>query len=306
MNEKLDRYIKGVKHLPATPTVLVQLTELCQLPDHGVDEVFELIRKDPALTGEVLRHSNSARFAHDKPIADIFEAITRVGYYEIYRAAVSKLCSQLLQVPDGVCSMEVEKLWHHSAMAAVSAAAVARKVHENEDLAFTAGLLHDIGKVVLASAEGNAYTALTDGIGDKGDRLHSAEARQFGFSHADIGGRLITQWGLPQDIAAPILHHHELDWAEPFERICAVVSLGNIMAHAANDGSPGGEYNPQTAVRAMDILHLHETDMPMLMLNAKIELECMGGLPGGQFSCKRPRGLPRCRSCRFRLAHESN
>jgi HD-like signal output (HDOD) protein len=91
MNEKLDRYIEGVKDLPMAPTVLVRLIALFQQPDRDVDGIVELMRQDPSLTAEVLRHSNSAYFGQEEPIVDVFEAVTRVGFYEVYKTAVASL-----------------------------------------------------------------------------------------------------------------------------------------------------------------------------------------------------------------------
>src|SRR5271170_5932169 len=106
MNDKLDQFIAGVRDLPMAPTVLVRLVALFQRPDRDVDEIVELLRQDPSLTAEVLRHSNSAFYGLDEPIVDVFDAITRMGFYEVYRTAVAKLGSQNLQRSKGAGGAE--------------------------------------------------------------------------------------------------------------------------------------------------------------------------------------------------------
>jgi putative nucleotidyltransferase with HDIG domain len=185
-----------------------------------------------------------------------------------------------LHRPQDACGIDVEKLWHHSVMAAVSAGVIARKAQENEGLAFTAGLLHDIGKIVLASAEGAKYTALTKEIEDGGSSPEGVEAMLFGFGHAEVGARLLSQWGLPEEISVPVLHHHQVCWVQPHERICAVVSLGNIMAHVAEANIPEKRTDTEEAVCAMDVLQLGEDDMATLLQEAHNDLKRMAGLLG--------------------------
>jgi putative nucleotidyltransferase with HDIG domain len=283
MNDKLDSYIEKVKHLPAAPTVLVKLVSMFQKPDRDVDEIVELMRQDPSLTAEVLRQSNSAYYGWEEPIVDVFDAITRMGFYEVYQTATARLGSHALRLPPGVSGADVEKLWRHSATAGVTSGVIAQRVQENESLAFTAGLLHDIGKIVLNSAEGAKYGAVINEVGDGGPNLDTTEAMRFGFGHSEVGGRLLSRWGLPDDIWMPVNFHHQVNWPEPIQRICAVISLGNIMAHAAEANVPGNPYESHEAAKAMQLLDLREDDMVAMLDDAREDIEHMTDLLG---SCK--------------------
>jgi putative nucleotidyltransferase with HDIG domain len=278
MKNKLDSYIDNVEHLPATPSVLVKLIALFRRPDRDVDEIVELMRQDPSLTADVLRYSNSAYFGSDECIMDIFEAVMRLGFYQVYQTAVARFGLQTLCPSEGAPGIDVEKLWRHSAAAAATAGVIAKKIEEPEGLAFTAGLLHDVGKIVLASAEGAAYAALCKEVGDSGSELLKQEQRFFGFQHCEVGGRLLERWGLPEEISFPVRYHHRVGPVQKFERLCAIVSLGNRMAHAVEASSPEKEFKTFDAVFAMGVLKLGEDDLAGLLKDAQKDIERLQGL----------------------------
>jgi putative nucleotidyltransferase with HDIG domain len=254
------------------------LITLFQQPDREIDDVAELMREDPSLTAGVLRHANSASSLPDQPIVDVFDAITWVGFSHVYQAILAKFASQSLRLPKGVCGINVDELWHHSAIAAVHAAAIARRVEENETVAFTAGLLHDVGKIILSMAEGQAYNLMITKAGVDGSSLQAAEKRHFGFDHAEIGAHLLRRWGLPAEISEPVLHHHDIDWDQPSALTCALVCLGNIMAHDFEAEFPVKRYEPTRALSAMRLLQLEEGDVVSLLKVAQKDLKHMSGL----------------------------
>jgi putative nucleotidyltransferase with HDIG domain len=256
------------------------LISVFQKPDRDVDEVVELILQDPSLTAGVLRHANSAFSVPETPIADVFDAITWVGFSQVYQAVVAKLASQTLQLPGGASGVDVDRLWHHSAVAGVLAGALAKRVQENEGLAFTAGLLHDIGKIVLSLAEGPRYTSLQVNAGDRGSAAEGAEKLLFGFGHAEVGAHLLLRWGLPDEIAEPVRQHHQANWSQPFERIGAVIALANLMAHATEANIPGAQYDSPEAVSAMRVLQLNEDDLARLLKLAEKDIARMTGVMG--------------------------
>jgi len=280
MNDDLDSYIERVEHLPATPGVVVRLIGLFRQPEHEVDEIVELMRQDPSLTAEVLRHCNSAYFAWEEPIADVFEAIMRLGFYEVYQIAVTMFGLQTLSAPQRAGSIGVKSLWRHSAATAVMAGVIARKVDEPEGMAFTAGLLHDVGKIVLALKAGAAYAAVTDECEKSGAPLQETESKRFGFGHSEVGARLLERWGVPVEISVPVRCHHDASWLPPLERLCAIVSLGNAMAHAADAPSPENQNGPPEARTALRVLRLEQDDMAPLLQDAQKELERFSGLFG--------------------------
>ncbi len=254
MKDRLDQYIDGVRHLPPTPTLMVKLLALFREPDVDIDEVVQLMSHDPSITAEVLKRCNSGYFGGSEPATDMFEAVTRLGFYEVYQIVVALFGARAMAAPDSGGGIEVAALWQHSVIVAVAAGVVAKELGEPEGIAFTAGLLHDVGKVVLASEEGAKYvTAVLQG-GPAGLMLANAERALFGFDHTEVGARLLARWELPPDVIAAARHHHQLAGAEPYERFAANVQLANALAHRAEASptpSPDGWQDVPEALAAL-------------------------------------------------------
>ncbi len=265
MNTKLDQYIDGIQTLPPTPTLMVKLLALFREPDRDIDQVVELISHDPALTAEVLKNCNSAFYGSDQPVADLFEAVMRLGFYEVYRFVLAMLGSRAMSVPEAAAGIDVALLWEHSLATAVAAGVLARELGEAEGEAFTAGLLHDVGKIVLATREKGKYALLTQKAGGRGWGLVGAEKGFLGFDPAEIGAHLLARWGLPRNVNVAILHHHGLAGAEPFERLAAVVFLANEMARLAKSGTPVTPDAWQSSADAMALLQFTPDRVSTLM-----------------------------------------
>ena len=195
----IDRYLDKVEHLPPAPTVAVQLLELFSDPDRDIDRIVELIKHDPSLTAETLRRCNHGFV---EPATDMFEAVSRLGLFEIYSIVVGLLASRTMKQVRAKYSYDANRLWGHTVVTAVISSTLAKRVQVVETAAFTAGLLHDIGKLILVSTEGIVYAEIVRNAGFFGPRLVAEEASVLGFTHATLGARLLTRWGLPAGVCS--------------------------------------------------------------------------------------------------------
>jgi putative nucleotidyltransferase with HDIG domain len=227
----LDTYIDGIKHLPPTPTLMIQLIELFRQPDTDVDEIVTLLSRDPALSVEVLRRCNSAYFALDTPVMDINEAVFRMGFYEIYQMTVSLFGMRALTPKENVPGFSAETLQRHSSITAIAAGALALEADESEGIAFTAGLLHDVGKLVLALGERDKYVAVVEECRSSGSSLSEREKMIFGFNHDEVGARLLQRWGVPVEVVMPALGHNDPKPTGEWHRCVAITNLGSRMAN---------------------------------------------------------------------------
>jgi putative nucleotidyltransferase with HDIG domain len=227
----LDAYIESIEHLPPTPTLMVKLIELFRQPGADVDEIVTLLRQDPALSVEVLRRCNSAYFAQDNPVMDINEAVFRMGFHEVYQMTVALSGTRALTPGEKVPGFSAEALQRHSNITAIAAGALALDADESEGIAFTAGLLHDVGKLVLALGERERYVAVLEECRDSGASLSETEKMIFGFNHDEIGARLLQRWGVPVEVVMPALGHNDPQPKGDWHKFVALTNMGSRMAN---------------------------------------------------------------------------
>jgi putative nucleotidyltransferase with HDIG domain len=227
----LDAYLDRIKHLPPTPTIMIQLIELFRQPDADADEIVTLLRRDPALSVEVLRRCNSSFFGSDTPVMDINEAVFRMGFYEVYQITITLFGMQAMTPKEKVPGFSAEALQQHSSIAAVAAGALALDVGESEGIAFTAGLLHDVGKIVLALGEREKYVAMMEDCERTGTSLSEKEKTLLGFTHDEVGARLLQRWGVPVDVVMPALRHNDPEPVGEARRFVLITNLASRMAN---------------------------------------------------------------------------
>src|ERR1700723_3777943 len=125
METKLDALIDCAPHLPPSPRLLIKLLDVFKQPDQDIHEIVRLISHDPSFAAKVLKHCNSAYFGSSKPAGDIFEAVSMIGFVEIYRIVLGMFAMSAILRPGGGVGINVEMLWRHSVAVAVAASVLA-------------------------------------------------------------------------------------------------------------------------------------------------------------------------------------
>jgi HD-like signal output (HDOD) protein len=246
---KLDTFIDRVEHLPPSPRLLVKLLDVFKQPDPNIDEVVNLISHDPAFTVEVLKRCNSAYFAGDKPAEDMFEAVSRLGFQEIYEIVLAMFAATALLPPGTRNDSHVEILWRHSLAVAVVARVLAQS----------------IGEVIMVSAQRDDFAQAVLNAGMFHRPVVVTEKEIFGFDHAEVGARLLARWNLPPNIVAAVLHHHQLEGAGEFGRLAAIVQLANLIAHGTAEKLTGEPKGLQTATASLLALQLTPEGVTVLL-----------------------------------------
>ena len=276
--KRTEQLISQLKQLPPAPTVLIELMNSFRQADRDVDRIVTLIMHDPALTAEVLKLCNGTYFAADHPVDDVFEAVTRVGFYEVYRMVAAISCSRMFSSGPGNSALDMSHFWRHSVTCAVIAEIMAEKFEDRQGLAFTAGLLHDIGKLILASVEADAYTEVVHRPQLDEATLLQAEQNLFGTQHAELGACLLARWKLPDPLVTAVRLHHESAHAEPMDRLISCVQVGNTLAHLVQpDNSPATVAALETSDPAA-FLPLRAEELPGLLSQVQGRMEKLNSL----------------------------
>jgi putative nucleotidyltransferase with HDIG domain len=276
--QALDNYINEIKTLPPAPRILTQLLVLLNEDNIHPDRIVELIEIDPALTAKVLQRCNSADSGCAYTVSDLHEAITRVGFNEIYRMVAMVIGESLLGAEQQGYGIGMGELWEHSVTTAVAARVIGRKLHGPDNLAFTAGLLHDIGKLVLGTFLEGSQQSVFEKTGPSGLSFLEAEKAILGVEHAEIGGRLLARWNFPDELVKAVWHHHDPAQARPHEQLASYIHLGDLIAHCLGQAQGYESFAVHARAEALQILEINPEDMDSLVLETDLALKQLNGL----------------------------
>ncbi len=240
---ELARMLQHIERIPPMSAAAQQLLRLQGKRDSSLDDMARVVEVDPGLTASVLRSANSAAARPAQPVHAVRHAVPYLGERTVVALALSACVPGGLGAPLSAYQAERGALWRHSLRAAVAARDLAshlRRQRVDPDLAFTAGLLHDIGKPVLSkvlapeSRERFAEAALR-----KEPDFEAVERDEVGLSHAEAGEALARRWSLPPELQAALRFHHQPSAApEALRPLCYVVHVGTM--HAALAGATAG------------------------------------------------------------------
>lgn len=216
MDRRLQEIVNATGELPALPSTTARLLALLDDETAGADAVLEVIGRDAALTANLLKLCNSAYYGLRRQVATVHEALVMLGNRTVVSLAFATSLGDVLRGPLAGYRLERDTLWRHSLAVAVGAAhlvgavaevgAPARDERARRDRAFTAGLVHDIGKLVLDGPLRARLQQLPQSAGF--DVLLRGEREILGFDHAEAGQALAEAWNLPMSLAAVIGGHH--------------------------------------------------------------------------------------------------
>jgi putative nucleotidyltransferase with HDIG domain len=207
----LDSIMGHIHHLPLLSPVISRLINLFGDHDHSLHQITKLVEVDPNLTLNVLRSANAAAHSPGREIISIHQAVVRIGEERIF-SIVLRACAGdiMLRSLEGYTAKEGE-LWRHSLMTAYLAKGFTAMKGDPLDasLAYTAGLLHDIGKSVLDHFLTTPLTPCKHETFYEPEEILRCEEDKLGVNHAEAGALLAEHWGLPSIMCEAIRHHHE-------------------------------------------------------------------------------------------------
>jgi HD-like signal output (HDOD) protein/CheY-like chemotaxis protein len=208
-SQTLRQLASQMETLPSIPALYIEIVEKMRDPNVGLDEVAAVMERDIAMTAKILKLSNSAFFGLSRPMSSPLEAVRYIGLETIKALVLSvQAFSQFEKMI--MPNFSIEALWAHSQ----ATGALAQRITRLEDAkqlqseAFVAGLLHDTGRLVLASNFPVKYGEAIRMSTVSGVPLIEAERIVFGANHAEVGGYLLGLWGLPTPVVEAITFHH--------------------------------------------------------------------------------------------------
>lgn len=227
---KLEALIKKIEDLPPLPEIVVKLLKASRDPNVSMREMVELIKHDPALTIKVLRLCNSSYYGLPRKINSIQEALVYIGTDTLVNFVLAGCLSTFYQQAQAGYGLEKGELWRHSVGCAIASQRIAKQWSEDAaGQAFTAGLIHDVGKIILNTYVGDAIEPIMKTVQEEQVSFTVAEKKVLGFSHTDAGAKLAKHWNLPDPLIEAIEFHQEPDKASLSSKLVSQVHLGNIL-----------------------------------------------------------------------------
>ena len=237
MPDKLT-ILKQIRSVPSLPSVVIKIRQYLNDPDVSFDALARVIEHDPGLTANILQLANSAYFGWSRKIKTVKEAITRLGTNRIFQMVLCMSVAPLVRKPIKGYDIEADSLWEHSFATAICAEKMvqALRVRDHEE-AFTAGLLHDMGKVVLGTFVDVDDRPIKELVEHDGLPFDEAERRVLGVDHAEVAAELLASWNLPAEVVAAARWHHDPAGCDgEHQQIVDLVHLADALAMRAGWG----------------------------------------------------------------------
>lgn len=278
MSDDLRTERKGlllaVKDLPTLPIVLEHVSKLLEDPRSSTQQVAKLISRDQVLSAKVLKMVNSPVYGFPGRIGTIQHALVLLGYNVIRGLIISTSVFELM-------TTSTAGLWEHSVGCAMACGVIAREAgfKEPEEYA-VAGLLHDLGKVIVALQLPKAKEEIEQAVAQEDLPYLEAEKKVLGFGHDRVNAWVADHWNLPLNLKVGMAGHHRPVSAQHYPKMACVVHLGDFVTRVLEIGSGGEDHVPFLDPQAMGLLSLELAHLDKIMDAVLKEVED-GGLSMG-------------------------
>lgn len=216
--------VEEIADLRPLPAVAAHVLQIAEGEHFSAHELAQAISSDLALTARILRLANSAYYGFPRRITTVRDAVVLLGFRQVRSAALAACAMKAMPSSEDI---DAEAFWRHSVAVGMLAEMLARSAQQHQDEAFTAGVLHNIGRLALAQAEPAAFAEARRLARRTGVTLHEAERDLFGYTDAEVGGALALHWRFPAGLATAIAGH-----AQPGCQHPAIPPLARFVARA--------------------------------------------------------------------------
>ena len=230
--------LRNIKNLPTLPVIVSRVLEVADDSGSSANELADIVSKDMSVSAKVLNLANSAFYGFSRRITTIPQAVVVLGFDTVRSLALSVSVFETLKQQTDDVSFGREAFWIHSIGCGTSARLIAKNLnYKDTGTFFVAGLLHDLGKVILDTYFHEQYAEVVEEMVEEERSALDAETDLLDIDHAEVGGWLAARWKFPEILVNPIAYHHNLMAAdEGFMKEAVIVHLANILTKRAHIG----------------------------------------------------------------------
>ena len=258
------RMIEEVEGLPTLPTVVSELLERASDPDTTVGNITEIIENDPALNAKILKLVNSAFYGLPRRISSLKTAVSILGFNAIRNIVLATSIFNLFSKRR--IGFNSEGFWIHCLSCGVSCTVLGRRLKQTAERSdFVYGLLHDVGKILLAVHKEDLVARVLQTAREKRLSFCEAEREVIGVTHAQIGAALAEKWRFPEGLVRAIHYHHNVEAAGPGLTEAALVHVSDTFIRALQLGWCGDDTVDAVSEIAWNALNLTDRDVGAVM-----------------------------------------
>ncbi len=267
--------VEGVLKLISLPEAYLRLQQTIDQPTHTREQIAEVIAYDPGLSARVLRIANSSYYGFAGPLENIFDAVGVIGESDLRNLVLAaSVVNSMSSLPNQ--GVDINQFWLHSLRCGIGARIIAKAIrHANRETLFLAGMLHDLGVLVIYQTNRSLANEVNQQIEQHHQLRDQAERELLGFDHAEVGGLLAEAWGLPTELCELVRCHHQIQLAGDLQQSATILALANQLA---DDNNPPVadvtevEQNPQIAKLA-ELLELDAAKIPEIVVDVEFQCE---------------------------------
>jgi len=256
--------LENIRNLPTLPVILERVKKAVQNPNSNADQIAKIVMDDPAMMARILKVVNSPLYAGTERIDSLQMAVSRLGFTALHNIALStSVFSSFGKAKKS--SFDRVEFWRHSISTGIAANAVSVACRQNlkkrysQDTLHLAGLLHDIGKIILENYYNEEFTQAISMTRDQGVPLCAAETQCVGATHNQIGGWLAEKWNLSPDLIEVVRWHHAPHNAsEEAQELVELCHVANYICNFRMIGDGGDTISPSCQPGVLKRLGLEE------------------------------------------------
>jgi HD-like signal output (HDOD) protein len=258
---RLDLLVSGATKLVSLPDIYYRLEAAIESPSSTIADFSNLLASDPDLCARLLSMANSVFYSFPTEIDTIDRAVSTIGLRQIRELVLATSVMKMFsKVPLGIVNMN--SFWEHSVAVGVFAKSLAQYAGlPQSERFYVPGLLHDIGRLVMFLKVPDLMHELLLKRESKEQYLFVLEHERLSYTHAEIGGRMLELWKIPQSIYEPVAFHHRPDQSGEFATITSAVHIADAWVNKYSVGSSGERFTPNIHPEATRLLGIEEGEL---------------------------------------------
>jgi putative nucleotidyltransferase with HDIG domain len=259
--------VEGITGLPTLPAVIDRISRLLQNPQTSAEEIGRAITVDQALAAKVLKLVNSAFYGFPGKIGTITHAVVILGFTTVKNVVLTASIFDIFhKKTQQFANFDIQKFWEHSIACGAAAQAIAKQIgNESKETCFIAGLIHDLGKLILCQHLPQELARIADNAAAKNILFYDSERELSDITHPEIGAILGARWNLPPELQQAILNHHNPSPSHSNYVIAAIVHCADVLIRALDYGNGGDSKIPVMAENVWRNLGLENIPLSPLL-----------------------------------------